>query len=147
MIQRIQSLYLLIVTGLLIATTCLPLGYFTDSTGKHPFNVFGVVINGFHFSTTGLFFILLLSTTIALATIFLFKNRVLQVRMTVFNSLLLVGYYIAFAVFYVSLKAETGIYSWGWGLCLPLVAIILNVLIIRAVKKDELMVKAADRLR
>ena len=37
MIQRIQSLYLLIVTALLIAAMCLPMGYFIDTTGEHPF--------------------------------------------------------------------------------------------------------------
>ena len=33
MIQRIQSFYLLIVTGLLITAMCLPMGYFIDTTG------------------------------------------------------------------------------------------------------------------
>ena len=33
MIQRIQSIYLLIVTGLLIAAMCLPVGQFIASDG------------------------------------------------------------------------------------------------------------------
>lgn len=35
----------------------------------------------------------------------------------------------------------------GWALCLPAVCIILNYLAFRAIYRDELMVKAADRLR
>ena len=31
MIQRIQTVYLLLVTGLLIAAMCMPLGYFTGA--------------------------------------------------------------------------------------------------------------------
>ena len=42
MIQRIQSFYLLIVTGLLITAMCLPMGYFIDTTGEHPFKALGI---------------------------------------------------------------------------------------------------------
>ena len=148
MIQRIQTVYLLIVTGLLIATMCLPMGYFTDGMmSEQVFKALGIEIGGMFQSTWGLFGILLLSTMVALATIFLYKNRVLQMRMTVFNSLLLVGYYIAFVAFYFALKTDTNMFRVGWALSLPAAAIVLNLLTIRAIGRDEVMVKAADRLR
>lgn len=147
MIQRIQTVYLLIVVGLLITAMCLPMGYFTDSMGEHPFKALGMDVNGTFQSTWGLFGILMLSGLVAAATIFLFKNRVLQIRMTIFNSLLLVGYYIAFLAFYLALKNDANMFRIGWALCLPLVSIILNVLAVRAIGRDEVMVKAADRLR
>jgi len=136
MIQRIQSFYLLIVTGLLITAMCLPMGYFIDTTGEHPFKALGIDVNGIFQSTWGIF-----------ATIFLYKNRMLQIRMSIFNSLLLVGYYIAFIAFYFALKSDANLFRIGWALCLPLVSIVLNVLAIRAIGRDEVMVKAADRLR
>ena len=147
MIQRIQTVYLLIVTGLLITAMCLPMGYFTDAMGEHSFKALGIEINGAYESTWGLFCILLLSTIVAVATIFLYKNRMLQIRMTIFNSLLLVGYYIAFLAFYFALKNDANMFRVGWALCLPLVSIILNILVVRAIGRDELMVKAAYRLR
>lgn len=147
MIQRIQTVYLLIVAGLLIAAMCLPMGYFTDTMGEHPFKALGMGVNGAFQSTWGLFGILMLSTLVAAATILLFKNRMLQIRMTIFNSLLLVGYYIAFLAFYFALKNDANLFRIGWALCLPLIAIILNILTIRAIGRDEVMVKAADRLR
>lgn len=147
MIQRIQTVYLLIVTALLITAMCLPMGYFTDVAGEHVFKALGLDMNGTSQSTWGLFGILLFSTIVAFATIFLFRNRMLQIRMTIFNSLLLVGYYIAFLAFYFVLKNDTNLFRIGWALCLPLVSIILNVLAIRAIGRDEVMVKAADRLR
>lgn len=147
MIQRIQTVYLLIVTGLLIAAMCLPMGYFIDTTGEHSFKALGIDVNGVFQSTWGLFGILMLSTIIAVATIFLFKNRMLQIRMTIFNSLLLVGYYIAALAFYFALKNDANLFRIGWALCLPLISIILNILAIRAIGRDEVMVKAADRLR
>ena len=67
--------------------------------------------------------------------------------MSIFNSLLLVGYYIAFFAFYFALKNDENLFRIGWALCLPLVSIILNILAIRSIGRDEVMVKAADRLR
>ena len=150
MIQRIQTVYLLIVTCVLITAMCLPMGYFVDvtgATGECAFKALGVGVNGAFHSTWGLFGILMLSTIVAFATIFLYKNRMLQIRMSIFNSLLLVGYYIAFAAFYFALKNDVNSFRIGWALCLPLISIILNILAIRAIGRDEVMVKAADRLR
>ena len=144
MIQRIQSVYLLLVTVLLVVTLCLPAGEFIGSDGivAHVFKPLGVTLadGGFQ-STWGLFGIL--------CTIFLFRNRMLQVRMTIFGSLLLIGYYIAFVVFVFILKEDLNVTSFqlGWALCLPAVCIILNYLAFRSIYRDELMVKAADRLR
>lgn len=152
MIQRIQSVYLLLATILLVAALCLPVGEFIGADGvtAHVFKPLGVTLaDGTFHSTWGLFGILLLSAVITLGTIFLFRNRMLQVRMTIFASLLLVGFYIAFLVFMFALKKdlEASSFQLGWGLCLPAVSIILNYLSFRAIYRDELMVKAADRLR
>ena len=147
MIQRIQTVYLLIVAGLLITAMCMPIGYFIDTMGEHPFKALGLEINDAFQSTWGLFGILMLSTIVAVATIFLYKNRMLQFRMTIFNSLLLVGFYIGAFAFYFALKNDANMFRVGWALCLPLISIILNILAVRAIGRDEVMVKAADRLR
>ena len=148
MIQRIQSIYLLLAAVLLIVTICLPLGYFTDADGVvHVFKSMGMEFNGSFQATTGILSILVLNAIVALSTIFLYKNRVLQIRMSIFNSLLIVGFYIAFIGFYFAFKSEANTFSMGWALALPLIAIILNILALRAIKKDDGMVKAADRLR
>ena len=141
MIQRIQSVYLLLVTILLVVAICLPVGQYIGTDG--------VTTHIFKPSTWGLFGILLLSAIIAFCTIFLFRNRMLQVRMTIFSSLLLIGYYIAFFVFMFMLKNDLDAMNFqlGWALCLPVICIILNYLAFRAIYRDELMVKAADRLR
>ena len=152
MIQRIQSVYLLVVTILLVMTICMPVGQFVGADGvtTHVFKPLGVSLaeGGFQ-STWGLFGILLLSAIVAFCTIFLFRNRMLQIRMTIFNSVLLIGYYIAFCVFMFILKSDLDAMTFrlGWALCLPVVAIILNYLAFRAIYIDEVMVKSADRLR
>ena len=140
----------ILVTVLLVVTLCLPAGEFIGSDGivAHVFKPLGVTLadGGFQ-STWGLFGILLLSAIISLCTIFLFRNRMLQVRMTIFGSLLLIGYYIAFVVFVFILKEDLNVTSFqlGWALCLPAVCIILNYLAFRSIYRDELMVKAGRR--
>ena len=64
----------------------------------------------------------------------------LQIRMTIFNSLLLVGYYIAALAFYFALKNDANMFRVGWALCLPLISIILNILAVRAIGRDEVTV-------
>ena len=148
MIQRIQSVYLLLVTGLLVASMCLPVGALIDVNGMEcVFKPLGLMIGDTYQSTWGLFGILLLAAIVAFATIFLFKNRILQIRMAIFNSLLLIGYYLAFLAFFFVLKNEETAFRFHWALSFPLIAIILNYLAIRAIGRDEAMIHAADRLR
>lgn len=152
MIQRIQSVYLLVITILLITALCLPVGSFVETNGV----IAGVLkplglkmTNGDFQSTWGVFGILLLSSVISFCTIFLYRNRMLQVRMTVFAGILLIGYYVVSWVFILMLKKTLDVVSFqcGWALCLPAISIVFDYLAFRAIYRDELMVKAADRLR
>ena len=148
MIQRIQTIYLLLITGVLIAAMCLPVGTAFEGSGvAHIFKPLGITLGETFQSTWGLFCILLLATIVDFATIFLFKNRILQIRMCVFATCLLVGYYLAFVAFYFILKGDISSFQVHWALCLPLVAIILNYLAIRAIGTDEAKVQSLNRLR
>ncbi len=152
MIQRIQTVYLLAVVVLLIICMCSPVAAYIGSDGSiSPFTNLGIdVANvGRETSCWGMFAILLLSALVAAATIFLFKNRILQIRMTVFNIILLIGFYATFIAFIVAYngKLPESTFQLRIAACLPFIAIVLNYLAIRAIGKDEVMVKAADRLR
>lgn len=149
MIQRIQTVYLLLVFGLLILTMFMPLSYFIDTNGiAYKFTPLGTELpNGYQY-TWGILCILILCAIITLATIFLYKNRVLQLRMTIFSSILLIGYYLVFLAFFLIIRENLqATFRINWALCLPLICIILNYLAIRAIGRDEVLVKAADRLR
>lgn len=151
MIQRIQSVYLLLTTVLLLTAAFMPVGEMieADQVTAHVFKPLGISLAGGEFqSTWGLFGILLLSAVISGCTIFLFRNRMLQIRMTIFSSLMLIGYYIALVVFIYMLKSDLqATFQLGWALCLPLICLVLNYLAFRGIYRDEIMVKAADRLR
>lgn len=148
MIQRIQTVFLLLVVGLLITSMFLPLGYFVDANGiAYKFTPLGIDLNDSFHSAWGIFAVLVLSSIIGFCSIFLYKNRILQIRLSIFNTILLIGYYLVFIAFFFALKDNFQAFRINWALCLPLIAIIFNYLAIRAIGKDEVLVKAADRLR
>ena len=93
-----------------------------------------------------LFVILLVVAALSFVTIFLFKKRMLQIRLTIFSSVVLIGYYLAL-VAYLFMLAEDTTFSASWTICLPFAALILNWLAIRGIGADEALVKAYDRLR
>ena len=69
-------------------------------------------------------------------------------RMTLFHILLLVGYYFVLLLFCSVLKKDlNSTFQFNWAICLPMVAIILDWLAFGAIRHDDEMVKAVDRLR
>ena len=151
MIQRIQSVYWLVITALLVVTMLSPMGFFTETGGAFDsvLKPLGLTMaNGGTESTWGLFAILLLDAVVAFTTIFLYRNRMLQVRMCVFSALLLIGFYATVAVFVYMLQQDLeATFRPGWALALPFVCIVLNYLAFRATYADEVMVRASERLR
>lgn len=149
MIQRIQTLYLLAVTILMIVCMCNPVGSIIASTNEiSEFgNLFITLPDGTKdYATWALFAILMVVAVLSFTTIFLFKKRMLQIRLTIFSSVVLIGYYLAL-VAYIFMLAENTTFTPSWLICLPFVSIILNWLAIRGIGADEALVKAYDRLR
>ena len=149
MIQRIQTVYLFFVAVVLIVCMCLPVSYFIgpEQIVSKMTNLAIVAQDGSaNYAPWALFVILLVSAALALFTIFLFKKRMLQIRLTVFSTILLIGYYITLGAFIYMLKGDAH-FRVALGACLPFIAIVLNWLAIRAIGKDEMLVKAYERLR
>ena len=149
MIQRIQSVYLLVVTILMVICMCSPIGSIITNANEisELSNLCITFPDGTKdYSPWALSVILLVVAALSFVTIFLFKKRMLQIRLTIFSSVVLIGYYIAL-VAYLFMLAEDTTFSASWTICLPFAALILNWLAIRGIGADEALVKAYDRLR
>lgn len=149
MIQRIQSVYLLVVTILMVVCICTPVGSIIASTNE--ISEFGNLCitmpdGSKDYAPWALFVILLTVAILSFGTIFLFKKRMLQIRLTIFSSIMLIGYYLALVALIFMLAEETT-FTPSWTICLPFVAIVLNWLAIRGIGADEALVRAYDRLR
>lgn len=148
MIQRIQTLYLLLAVAALVVAMCLPMAFMVEPSGKvEMFNNLGVTLSSEYQTTWGLFGILVIAAIASLGAVFLFKNRMRQLRFAIFSSIMCIGYYLAFLAFYLILKDDSIMFRINWPFCLSFVALIFNYLAIRAIGRDEAMVQAADRLR
>lgn len=151
MIQRIQTVYFLLITALAVACLCTPVGRFLQDglTAADMYNLWYTRPDGSHdFAPWALFVILLLVAVLSFGAIFLFKRRMLQVRLSIFCGLLLVGYYLAFGAFvYTGTQDFDASFAVGWTAALPAVALILDYLAFRAVMRDEMIVRSLDRLR
>ncbi|MCD7815961.1 MAG: DUF4293 domain-containing protein [Bacteroides sp.] len=149
MIQRIQTVYLLVVAILMVVMMSLPVGSFvaSDYTATVFNNLSLVAPDGTaDYEPWAMFAILMVSAVVTLGTIFLYKKRMLQIRLTIFNIILLLGYYGTLVTFVFMLKGENS-FTPSWTVILPLISIILDWLAIRAIGKDEMLVKAYERLR
>ena len=149
MIQRIQSVYLLVVSILMVICMCNPIGSIIASTNEiSEFGNLAITLpdGTKDYAPWALFVILLIVAVLAFVTIFLFKKRMLQIRLTIFSSVVLIGYYLVMAAL-IFMTAEETSFTPSWTICLPFVGIILNWLAIRGIGADEALVKAYDRLR
>jgi hypothetical protein len=137
MIQRIQTIYLLIA---LVISGALPFVFplFTMSDGKE-----------FRFMNDSFYTVLFgLSTTLTLISMMYFKKRQHQFvlnRLTIILNLILLGLFVYRSL---NLSGEAvQVSEKGIGMFLPIVAIVFLALANKAIKKDEDLVKSADRLR
>ena len=93
-----------------------------------------------------------LAAIIPLVNVFLFKNRLLQIRLCAVELVLLVGSAIFMAIYYflsnrMFAQLEFSAHGMKLAILFPLVALILDYLALRAIFRDEMLVKSLDRIR
>lgn len=148
MIQRIQSVYMLVAAILGVICLCLPVGHLIMADGPGTLTnlkltlATGETSNG----PWALFAILLFSTSLNFITIFAYRNRTWQMRTLVVAILFMIGYY-AFFAFYVWVTANGLGFRPTLMASFPLVMIVLDYMAFRRVLKDEMLVRSLDRLR
>lgn len=144
MIQRIQTVYLLLVFVITVVLTNF-ISFFVLNDGGEL--VLSTIIsnNSVLLKSVGIFNII--SAVLALVAIFSFKKRQNQFVMNRLN--ILINFYLLGVLLYVSIKlpGEMEISEKGIGIYFPLVVIVLLVMANKAIKKDEDLVKSVDRLR
>lgn len=148
MIQRKQSLFLLAVAIIAIAQFFLPFQVVNTTNVTFPVDLLTgfktpSITSNIYFALIFNIIILILSITI----IFLYKNRVLQYKLA--NLLVVFNMFLVGLFFILSYSKESGpeAISYQIGSFLPLVSAILAYLAAYFIKKDEQLVRNADRIR
>lgn len=154
MFQRIQSLYLIGALISVIVFLFVPfVKYFLPNQTIYIFYITKLIkqtpveIKTFSYP---IFMIIISSLIIIflLVAVFLFKNRILQMRVVaiafLFNAILIGSMYY-FSDKYEKLFNVTAKYQLGT--LLPIIALLLLVLANKAIRKDEIKVRQSNRLR
>ncbi|HEY3369557.1 MAG TPA: DUF4293 domain-containing protein [Prolixibacteraceae bacterium] len=147
MIQRIQTVYLLISALLVGCLFLLPFAEIAKEGAVYLFNFKGILLDG-TLKENGASISILIGIIMALhgVAILSFKNRIRQIRLTVFSILLMLGLFGMFFFFTYYSFSEAQI-SFKATILFPVVAIILDYLAIRAIGKDEALIRSIDRIR
>lgn len=147
MIQRIQSLYLLVSAIFIGFLFALPFAEILTDGAVYVFNFKGISLNG-ELKANGMAISALIVIIMAMHgfAILSYKKRIRQMRVIVFTILLMLGLFGLFFFFtYFSFSGAK--ISFKVSMVFPLVAIILDYLAIRAIGKDEALIRSIDRIR
>src|SRR5690606_33447569 len=141
MIQRIQSLWLLIVAITAFATYTLTLysGKLSDGT-----------VRDFLLADNFLLVIVIIALgLLALVCLILFKNRKLQFKLSIFGVLFSLGFIFLEYLKVEDFKKDNAILSGAYqpGALLPIVMVVFFIMAARGIYKDEKLIKSMDRLR
>lgn len=150
MLQRIQTLYLLLVVilGVLLCFFA-PVEFLVPGGTSY--------VGLLAFSKWPLAVMTVSIPVLALLIIFLYRHRLLQARLCIVNVVLCLGYYGMLALYtaYIvkgyemlggSYLSNADWYLTVWA-SLPLVNVVLSMMAVRRILKDEALVRAADRIR
>ena len=147
MIQRIQTVYLVISTILLGLLFLIPYAEIAKDGIIYLFNYMGISADGV-LKYNGYALSILIGVLVILHVVVIvnFKNRIRQIRFLVLSILLMLGLFGMFFFFTYYSFGDAQV-SYKVSIFFPLIAVILDYLAIRAIGKDEALIRSIDRIR
>ena len=139
MIQRVQTIYLIAVALLQAVMLFSVQATVVDEIGTEKLFKLSENIQWALF--------IVLSVLLPLITIFLFKKRRLQIRLSIINALLLLALQIIVVFFLIDLTNKYKIVNYAVNDISPAISFILTILAIRFILKDEMKIRAYNRIR
>lgn len=135
--QRLQTLYLCIATGLIVA-----LFFSVKAFTLGPGGVHSVELT--YIKYTPYLILLILITILQLLAVFTFNARVFQMRTAVLSAILMIALQAWIGVDYFTADKE---WIFKFTTVFPLVAAILNFIAARLILRDQLLVESVSHLR
>lgn len=154
-IQRWQSVFLLIVTVMMACFTFMSIGQVQLQDYSLNFTTLGFTYEGLptdgaptgYYEHTWAFFIVsLLATVLPLINIFLFKNLKLQKTVCLIEIFLLLAI-LAIGCTYGYYHFDGITVGWSSMIIAPLIAFVADLMAYNRINSDQRLLKAADRLR
>ena len=153
MIQRIQTIYLLVIALIMTIPLYVPIAQLLiPNAASYNFFTYGVVMIGENTELQAyywaLFILNIFTIGLPLVTIFLFQKRFLQIRLCIVEIILLVGTLVLmwFHISQFAGKMNADI-LYKFSFILPVICIIIANLAMRGIFKDIKLLKSLDRIR
>ena len=156
MIQRKQSVYLLLVAVLMSWLLIRPYAEVSLMDGRmlifHSLNIrdYSSPHDYVNYKyTIPLLVLVFLTGVLNFVNIFLFGRRILQIRLCVVSSVMLVMILLTMLYYYIMIRnsIEHTLHIFRVASIFPIIGIIFNFLAYRAIHQDEMLVKSYDRIR
>ncbi len=155
MLQRVQSIYLFLVFVFALLYALFPLAHLESDTASYVVRLtqFGSLFSQSPLSMgfLGVMAIVLWLVTIVITVYmtFQYKNRLFQIKLGKLNMLLHAALILVSFFFIDSLRAQldNGTMSYGAGIFFPVISLIFILMAIKAIRRDENLVRSADRIR
>jgi hypothetical protein len=155
MIQRVQSIYFLLASLAIFSLFIFPVAHdvIIDNLPK-TIKITGLyeIIGGQSVQTASFLVLTIAAVIIALLPlflIFLYKERKKQLNLSYGLILLIIGFsfWMAQTIKNATENSNIAVNNYSIGALLPSVAIIFMILAIKGIKRDEKLIRSADRLR
>jgi len=154
MIQRIQSIFLFLASIAIALVFFFPLANFFSENYSVQFWVTGIIkhtefSDNVNISSLPLLIIVPFIALLSFITIFLYKNRKIQLKLIKFNILLNIILIALYFFYFINNIEEITFANADYleGSFFPLISLVFFILAFRAIRKDEKLVRSADRLR
>lgn len=158
MIQRIQSLFLVLAIVAMGLLALFPIASFYSDTGVYVLDVFGLnsITPGNEVPFVDWFFLPLIAVAgviivLDAVALFSYKRRIRQIKILQGTILLNILFIVGIMFYYVpAVEENTGTlvdYQNSTGIYLPLISLVFSLLAQHYIKKDEKLVRSVDRLR
>lgn len=160
MLQRIQTVFLLLLVLTMLLMLIFPLWSYQSEDGTTTY-----VLTSFYFMAkegasaepVQTYFPYMFIATLAIASatvgaleISKYKNRLLQMKLGALNSLFMIGA-MGLGLYFASRIMDEKQLKYGWhygiGVFFPMAAMIFNVIANRFIRRDERLVRSVDRIR
>jgi hypothetical protein len=155
MIQRIQTVYLFLTMIFTLLFITFPVGSLQIGDAEYLIKIWSVTPDGYkEFGIEPGFLgyvasvIAIIVMIVSIYTTFQFRKRLFQIKLGKMNILLNVMLVVLTFFYLDSVREDVAAqFSYKVGVVFPLLSMILILMANRAIRRDENMVRAADRLR
>ena len=152
MIQRIQTFYLSVAAILIMLLGFIEMASISVGNEIFSFNLLKLTEAAENGMTRTNLELIILGAAIVLIEFFIifkFKNRVLQMRLSTYNIILMLGL-VGLSWWKINSAfsdIDGVVVAYRISMAFPIVGVILNYLAIRSIGKDEALVRSVDRIR